>query len=104
MRIETRSRAHFARVVEQVADQIGQILRFAPEPEAGLQRDVEGQDLIAVQLLESADEPLDDRLHLRRRAEGSGPGGGARAVEIERDLPAHDLGLFTHLFGQGRAL
>ena len=37
-------------------------------------------------------------------AEGSGAGGGARAVEIEADLPAHDLGLFAHLFGQGRAL
>ena len=57
-----------------------------------------------MQLLVSADEPLDDRLHLRRCAKGPGAGGGARAVEIERHLPAHDLGLFAHLFRQARTL
>ena len=51
-----------------------------------------------MQLLVSADEPLDYRPDLRRGAKGPGAGGGARAVEIEGHLPAHDLGLLAHFF------
>ena len=56
-----------------------------------------------MQLLIGADQPLDHRPHLRRQPEGPGAGGGARTVEIERHLPAHDVGLLADLFRQGRA-
>ena len=94
----------FSGVVQQVANEVGEILGLAAKLEAGLQLDVECQGPVAMQLLESADEPIDDRLDLSRRSEGPGAGGGAGAVEVEGHLPAHDLGLFAHLLRQAWTL
>ena len=102
--METRSRAHLPALSSRLPIRSVRSCASPRNLRPRLHLDVEGQALLAVQLLEGADEPLDDWLHLRRRAKGPGAGGGARAVEIERHLPAHDLGLFAHLLRQARAL
>ena len=67
------------------------------------QVDREGQPALGVQLLEGAHQALDDRLDLGDDADRPRARGRARPVEIERHLPAHDLGLLAHLLRQVRA-
>ena len=74
----------FPRVVQQVADQIGQVLLLAAKLEAVLQFDGEVQTALGMQLLECAHQPLDDGLDIGDDADRAGAGRGARAVEIER--------------------
>ena len=93
----------FAGVVEQVADQVGEVLRFAAEAQAVGRLDDEDDAAVAVDLLEGADQLFDDRLHLRRGARRSGARRRAGAVEIEADLATHHAGLLAHLVGEPRA-
>src|SRR5271165_5348015 len=91
-----------AGVVEQIADEVGQVLRLPAEPQAVLQFDSKAQTAFGVQFLERAHQTLDDRLDVGHDADGPRPRGGARAVEVEGHLLAHDFGLLAHLAWQGR--
>ena len=92
-----------SRIVEEVADQIASdpALRPGISGPAAMRRRRSKPGRHAAS--RRCGPALDDRLHFRRNAKGPGAGGGACAVEIERHLPAHDLGLFAHLFRQGGA-
>ena len=91
-----------AGVVEQVADQVGEVLRFAAKAQA-VGRSTRRRARVRVDLVEGARRALDDRLHLRRGAGRSGARRRAGAVEVEADLAAHHAGLLAHFFGERRA-
>ena len=78
-RMRTPLARPFARIVEQVADEIGQILRFAAEPADPAATRVERQGAVAVELLEGAHEAFDGRFHL-----GDAPNVLARAAARAR--------------------
>ena len=56
-----------------------------------------------MQLLKCAHQPPDDRLDIGDDADRAGAGRGARAIEIEPNLLAHEFGLFANLSREARA-
>src|SRR5262249_16913989 len=89
-----------AGIVDKVADHFLQVLLLAAEAGALSRVDVAGPAAVGVNLFRCAGEW---RYHCAPLVDGTerrGAGGEPRALEMARDLVAHDLGLLAHLQGE----
>ena len=91
-----------AGVVEQIADEVGEVLRLAAKAQAVEVADRKFEPAFVVDLVKSARQRFDDRLQLRRGAGGRRARRRASAVEVEADLAGHHARLLVHFFGKRR--
>ena len=90
----------FAGVVEQIADHFFEVLPFAKKAQTRIGAAGKDHALVAIDFAEGAQQSLDRRRNLRRRAERAAARRRARPIEIEGDLVAHDLRLLLNFLGE----
>src|ERR1043166_553847 len=90
----------FARIVDEVADTLLEVLALAEEARIGRRLDVDRDAAVVMNFLHGARERGHHRPNLGDGADPGGAGGKPCALEVARDLIAHDADLLAHFGGE----
>ena len=89
-----------AGIVDEIADHLLEVLLLAAKARALRRVDVDRDAAVVVDLLHGARERRHHRPHVGDGADHRDARREPRALEMARDLIAHDLGLLAHLDGE----